>query len=65
MFGEENMSGKLMAVIGSSIGLGFSWGEVLQSAVGALAGAIVAIAVNEGWKAIKKYRAKKKDLSDE
>jgi len=53
-----------MTFIGSAVGLGFSWGTLLQSAAGAFVGAVIAIGVNESWKAIKRYREKKKPESD-
>lgn len=56
------MNNKVMGFIGFSTGIGLNWGELFQTAIGAGIGAVVAIAVNELYKFLKRkyYERKKK-----
>lgn len=59
------MNGGVMGTIGAVIGLVMNWGDLAQTAIGALVGAVVAILVNETWKWIKRLIKKRRAKNDD
>ncbi len=61
------MDAKVVGVLGfvTGGGIGISLGGLLQSFAGGIVAAIGALLINEGFKAFKKYRAKKNASTNE